>query len=115
MYRFKCKKALIVLCILAFCMLLNNNCYAEELELEKSSINYQEGGTDTIVTNVSEAAIGKYSYNKIPSILDDLIGYIQYNAGISEESKVYSIFDVLFSQKCCNVFYNFDNISKYVY
>ena len=47
------------------------------------------------------------------SILDDLIGYIQYNAGISEESKVYSIFDVLFSQKCCNVFYNFDNISKY--
>ena len=47
------------------------------------------------------------------SILDDLIGYIQYNAGESVESKVYSIFDVLFSQKCCTNFRNMESISKY--
>ena len=47
------------------------------------------------------------------SILDDLIGYIQYNAGESVESRVYSIFDVLFSQKCCTNFRNMENISKY--
>lgn len=47
------------------------------------------------------------------SILDDLIGYIQYNAGESVESKVYSIFDVLFSRKCCTNFRNMESISKY--
>lgn len=47
------------------------------------------------------------------SILNDLIGYIQYNAGESIESKIYSIFDVLFSQKCCTNFGNKKNISKY--
>lgn len=47
------------------------------------------------------------------SILDDLIGYIQYNAGKSVESRVYSIFDVLFSQKCCTNFRNMESISKY--
>lgn len=47
------------------------------------------------------------------SILDDLIGYIQYNAGTSEESKIYSIFDVLFSQKNFTDFDDFESISKY--
>ena len=47
------------------------------------------------------------------SILDDLIGYIQYNAGKSVDSMVYSIFDVLFSHKCCSNFGNLEKISKY--
>ncbi|WP_405328832.1 AAA domain-containing protein [Fibrobacter sp.] len=47
------------------------------------------------------------------SILDDLIGYIQYNAGKSVDSMVYSIFDVLFSPKCCTNFGNLEKISKY--
>ena len=47
------------------------------------------------------------------SILDDLIGYIQYNAGESVDSMVYSIFDVLFSPKCCTNFGNLESISKY--
>lgn len=47
------------------------------------------------------------------SILDDLIGYIQYNAGESVESKIYSIFDFLFDRKCCNNFGEQESISKY--
>ena len=97
MYRFKCKKILMIICIITFCVLLSNTCYADELELEKSNINYQEGGSDTIVTNVSEAAIGKYSYNKIPSILDDLIeirsAYSLQSIGASYSDPYYNIAD----------------------
>ena len=71
MYKEKCRKVLIILCIAFLLILINNISYAEELELEKSKINYQEDAPDTMVTNVSEAAVGKYSYNKIPSIIDD--------------------------------------------
>lgn len=47
------------------------------------------------------------------SILDDLIGYIQYNAGESVESKIYSIFDFLFDRKCCSNFAEQERVSKY--
>ena len=47
------------------------------------------------------------------SLLDDLIGYIQYNAGVSVESRIYSIFDFLFDKKCSEFFVDLDNISKY--
>lgn len=47
------------------------------------------------------------------SLLDDLIGYIQYNAGKSVESKIYSIFDFLFNQNCSSFFEKSGNISKY--
>lgn len=47
------------------------------------------------------------------SILDDLIGYIQYNAGEFVESKIYSIFDFLFDRKCCSNFAEQERISKY--
>jgi superfamily I DNA and/or RNA helicase len=47
------------------------------------------------------------------SLLDDLIGYIQYNAGQTVESKIYSIFDFLFNQDCSDFFEKSGNISKY--
>lgn len=47
------------------------------------------------------------------SLLDDLIGYIQYNSGVSTESAIYSIFDFLFDQKSCKSFEKGRKISKY--
>ena len=47
------------------------------------------------------------------SLLDDLIGYIQYNAGESVDSKIYSIFDFLFDKKCGDNFGELVRISKY--
>ena len=47
------------------------------------------------------------------SLLNDLIGYIQYNAGESVDSKIYSIFDFLFDKKCGDNFGELVRISKY--
>lgn len=47
------------------------------------------------------------------SLLSDLIGYIQYNAGISTESAIYSIFDFLFDSKKVKSFDASKQISKY--
>ena len=97
MYKSKFYKVGLLLFSILFIVILTNNVYAEdELELEMSSTK-SDDISSTIVTNISESTIGKFQYNKIPSIVDDLIeirsAYSLQSIGASYSDSYYSIAD----------------------
>ena len=97
MYKSKFYKVGLLLFSILFIVILTSNVYAEdELELEMSSTK-SDDISSTIVTNISESTIGKFQYNKIPSIVDDLIeirsAYSLQSIGASYSDSYYSIAD----------------------
>jgi C1A family cysteine protease len=91
------KFRILILAAILFIVLISHNVYADEQELELINDKQHTGEYERMVTNVSEGMIGEYSYNQVPSIIDDLMdiraAYSLQSIGATYSDTYYNIAD----------------------